>query len=186
MGLTASDWIGIAGVAATVALGMIALVQNARYKKQSDNFIDLQSMPEIFPLRTFDVLDTLGKMPIALRANISTEGSKDLYFSVFYAENVPIYDLTVSEVWIDGKNMKDGLGSNAVDVYPMNTYLRLTLAVPDALTDDQAEHEGQVVFSYKNQYSVEYEKKLEFCFTGTQVSSEKMARAKRKGKSWRK
>ncbi len=188
MNFTVSDWIGIAGVAATIFLGIVALWQNARYKKQSDNFVDLQSMPELYPVRRFDFgfSRVMEKPPMALKADISGKTGNVLYFSVFYAQNVPIYDLRVSAVEIDGKRMDRSLTSDCIDIYPMNVYLQFSLEVPGEYTCNREKHEGQVVFLYKNQYNVTYEKKLTFEFTGTQVSAENMERAKRTKKKARK
>ena len=181
MNLSISDYIGIVGVAATVFLGFIALWQNARYKKQSDDFIDLQSMPELFPVRNFDFGfgKIMEKMPISLQTDISDHTGNTMYFNVFYAENGPIYDLTVLDVKIDGKSMISSLKCNPIDIYPMNKYLRLSLIVPTEFTNNQKAHKGQITLSYKNQYNVGYEKKLIFDFAGTQVSAEKIDRAKR-------
>lgn len=164
MSLSISDWIGIAGVLATIALGIIALCQNCKYKRQADSFADLQFMPEFFLTNTDGFILNPTKNEIQ---EVCSCGYGYAYsLGTYLAEKTPIYDLSIKRVLIDDKQIDNGTEAQCtpISVFPTDPRFVIKISIPEEIEWSQERHQGVVYLNYMSAYGIKYSKKIEFIF----------------------
>lgn len=162
--MSCSDWIGILGVIVSTFLGGLAIWQNHEYKKQSEKFTDLQFMPEFF------LVENDGYIGMAPQDGMNEVTSMGYGYTQnlgkYAAVNAPIYDLSISEVTIDGNRVDtDGEAqSKTVNIYPTNPYFRIHISIPKGIIRSPMRHKGIVLLTYESMYGVKYKKQISFIY----------------------
>lgn len=161
--MTCSDWIGFWGAMASTLLGVLALWQNFLYKKQSDNFSDIQFMPEIF------FADKDGYIPEEKENGIAQTSSLGYGYTQnlgkYFAINTPIYNLEISKVIISDKRVDTGsVQRSKTNVYPTKPYVYVVISIPAEIVFSGKKHEGTVVLTYENMYGTKYKKEIDFTY----------------------
>lgn len=165
--LKLSDQISVIGIIVSIitsiisfALGVISLILSHRYKKQADEFADLQFMPDFYLFKE-------NKICTKLNAAVKCDGTivGQIPF-ICCAEESPIYKLNIKSLSVDGKYIGDKPCYNSIDIYPTDPYFKVDVLVPDELRIDNRSHAAEIVLSYESKYCVTYIKKISFDFTG--------------------
>lgn len=163
--MTCSDWITLCSAVVTASLGIIALFQNCRYKKQANDFADMQYMPEFFiQNRTGSVDNEIEFASLGYGYGLSIGN--------FVMIKGPIYRMCIQQVFIDNERVNqesreysEPSDRNDLSIPPTNPIFSLKISIPENYIDGLS-HKCNIVLTYENMYNTKYEKKIEFKFVG--------------------
>jgi hypothetical protein len=183
--------IGALGAAATIALGIISLWQNRRYKKLSDEMNDRTIMPTFYPLKD-------GEIDYVVNDDLSEEYELQVYpsandetlYSIHFATlNLPVVGLNVLSLICDGEKYEAFNAQQPISVYRNNTQFCACVAIPDEHlpTDQKPVTSCEMQLCYKNIYMDHYTCNVYFnleyghfdCSTDIKVIDIKIDKSKR-------
>ena len=161
---------GLWSAAATVVLGVVAFMQNSRYKELSDKMDIRQNAPEFF-VQT-PRIDLAGYATASVTLNLITAfgcdrngiGLSEVISFRFMSLDKPILHLKPISISIDGKKQDLTVdGNNEINVY--KPYSHFGIDLKEIKISGEGSHSAVVTIQYENIYGVKYEKKHSFDIT---------------------
>ena len=170
--LELSNQISVIGIIVSIitsiisfALGVISLILSHCYKKQADEFADLQFMPDFYQYN-LNYAECY-RLDAAVKYNASQTAPIP---QTYCAQDSPIYNLNISYLSVDGKSIGDIAQYKSLDIYPTNIYFKIQIFFPDTLMFDDKNHIAEAVFSYESKYGVRYSKRMTIEFKSGRIS----------------
>ena len=118
--LELSNQISVIGIIVSIitsiisfALGVISLILSHCYKKQADEFADLQFMPDFYQYNLNYA--ECSRLDAAVKYNASQTAPIP---QTYCAQDSPIYNLNISYLSVDGKSIGDIAQYKSLDIYP--------------------------------------------------------------------
>ena len=174
--LSVSDIISIIGIIVTAGLAIWSIIQNRCYKAQTDRFVDLQYMPEMF-FRSRTPMEEFPRIDHQLLARPNGTDKSEI-ICLFIVDKPPVYSLKIEKIVVDGKEYINESQQKGIDIFPHEPYFYLEPFFPSSIYDGHI-HIAKVILSYQNTYSTKYRKQIDIAFSTNELPKIKCNRAER-------
>lgn len=174
--LSVSDIISIVGIIVTAGLAIWSIIQNHCYKTQTDRFVDLQYMPEMF-FRSRTPLEEFPRKGHQLLDRPNGTDKSEI-ICLFVVDKAPLYSLKIEKIVVDRKEYINKQQEKGIDIFPHEPYFYLEPFFPSLIYDGQT-HFVKVILSYQNTYSTKYRKQIDITFSTNESTKIKCNRAER-------